>query len=177
LYTLYARRAASRGPWDFPAKQEVFAPRVSAFDSALRLNLHPHTLAIDGVYVQDGHRDELVFHALPEPTGAEVTQLAGRIAERAENVMRKHGRWVDADSADTEPDGLSLEQPALSACYQASAQGVDMLSSRAGRPTLRLVTAAPALKTYAQPGAAAVVRGFGLGWRLEAAGFRRRLYA
>jgi len=135
---------------------------VQRFDSALRLNLHPHTLAIDGVYVKDRKSDELVFHALPEPTTAEVTQLAGRIAERAENVMRKHGRWVDTDSADSEPDALSLEQPALSACYQASAQGVDVLGSRAGRPTLRLVTTAPALNTSAEPGAVAVVRGFNL---------------
>jgi hypothetical protein len=135
---------------------------VQRFDSALRLNLHPHTLAIDGVYVKDGHGDELVFVALPEPSTAEVTHLAGRIAERAENVMRKHGRRVDADSADTQPDSLSLEQPALCACYQASVQGVDVLSSRAGRPTLRLVTAAPALNTSAEPGAAAVVRGFNL---------------
>jgi hypothetical protein len=116
--------------------------------------------------------DELVFHALPEPTTAEVAQLANRIAERAENVMRKHGRWVDTDSSDSEPDALSLEQPALSAGYQASAQGVDVLGSRAGRPTLCLVTTAPALNTYAEPGAVAVVRGFGLDWRLETGGCR-----
>jgi hypothetical protein len=54
--------------------------------------------------------------------------------------MRKHGRWVDSDSADSEPDPLSLEQPVLSACYQGCAQGIDVLSARAGRPTLRLMT-------------------------------------
>jgi hypothetical protein len=135
---------------------------VQRFDSALRLNLHPHTLAIDGVYVQEHDSDKLVFHPLPEPTTAQVTELAGRIAERVEKVMRKHGRWVDNDSADAESDRASLEQPALCACYQASAQGVDVLGQRAGRPTLRLVTTAPALNTSAEPGAVAVVRGFNL---------------
>ena len=134
---------------------------VQRFDSALRLNVHPHTLAIDGVYVQDDD-DRLIFHPLPEPTHAEVATLAGRIAERAEAIMRKHGRWVDTDSDCSEPDQLSLQQPVLSACYQASAQGVDILSQRAGRPTLRLMTTPPALSTSTEPGPVAVVRGFNL---------------
>jgi hypothetical protein len=33
---------------------------VRRFDSALRLNVHPHTLIIDGVYLQD--RDPLVIY-------------------------------------------------------------------------------------------------------------------
>jgi hypothetical protein len=135
---------------------------VQRFDSALRLNVHPHTLVIDGVYVQVDDGDRLVFHPLPPPTHAEVATLAGRIADRAEAVMRKHGRWVDADCADSEPDQLSTEQAALSACYQASAQGVDVLGQRAGRPTLRLMTTPPELKTTSEPGLVAVVRGFNL---------------
>jgi hypothetical protein len=133
---------------------------VQRFDSALRLNVHPHTLLIDGVYVQES--DQLAYYPLPAPTHAEVATVAGRIAERAEAVMRKHGRWVDGDSADSERDPLSLEQPVLSACYQGCAQGIDVLSSRAGRPTLRLMTTPPVLSTSAEPGPVAVVRGFNL---------------
>jgi hypothetical protein len=135
---------------------------VQRFDSALRLNVHPHTLVIDGVYVQEGDNDRLVFYPLPAPTHAEVAAVAGRIAERAEAVMRKHGRWVDGDNADSEPDPLSLEQPVLSACYQGCAQGIDVLSSRAGRPALRLMTTPPVLSTSSEPGPVAVVRGFNL---------------
>jgi hypothetical protein len=76
--------------------------------------------------------------------------------------MRKHGRWVDSNSADNESDPLSLEQPVLSACYQSCAQGIDVLSERAGRPTLRLMTTPPVLSTSAEPGPVAVVRGFNL---------------
>jgi hypothetical protein len=120
------------------------------------------TLIIDGVYVQQGDGDPLVFHPLPAPTHAEVATVAGRIAQRAEAVMRKHGRWVDGDSTDSEPDQLSLEQPVLSACYQGCARGIDVLSERAGRPTLRLMTTPPVLSTNTEPGPVAVVRGFNL---------------
>jgi hypothetical protein len=99
---------------------------VQRFDSALRLNVHPHTLVIDGVYVPEGDSERLAFYPLPAPTHAEVAAVAGRIADRAEAVMRKHGRWVDSDSADSEPDPLSLEQPVLSACYQGCAQSKNL---------------------------------------------------
>ena len=67
---------------------------LQRFDSAVRLNVHPHTLALDGVYVRDESSGLLVFHQMPEPTHQEVEQLASRIAERSEKVMRKHGRWT-----------------------------------------------------------------------------------
>jgi hypothetical protein len=145
---------------------------VQRLDSALRLNVHPHSLVIDGVYIQQGD-SELVFHPLPAPTHAEVAAVAARIAQRAEAVMRKHGRWVDGDSADSEPDQLSLEQPVLSACYQGCAQGIDVLSSRAGRPTLRVMTTPPVLSTSAEPGPVAVVRGFNLHAATVADGYDR----
>jgi hypothetical protein len=78
------------------------------------------------------------------------------------NEKRKHRRWVDADCADSELDPLSTEQPALSACYQASAQGEDVLGQRARRPTLRLMTTPLELKTTSEPGLVAVVGGFNL---------------
>jgi len=135
---------------------------LQRFDSALRLNVHPHTLCLDGVYVRDESSSLLVFHQLPEPTHQEVEQLACRIAESSEKVMRKHGRWVEQDSVDNEPEQLSLEHPALSACYEASVRGVDMLSERAGRPCLRVLSTPPVHKTVLDPGAAAIVRGFNL---------------
>ena len=84
------------------------------------------------------------------------------IAERREKVMSKPGRRVEEDSADIEPEQLSLEYPALSACYGAALQGVDMLSERAGRPCLRVLSTPAVDKTVVDPGATAVVRGFNL---------------
>ncbi|MBX3252078.1 MAG: transposase [Myxococcales bacterium] len=48
---------------------------IQRSDSALRLNVHFHTLALDGVYVRDA-QGALVFHALPPPSGDEVAEVA-----------------------------------------------------------------------------------------------------
>ncbi|MBI4701075.1 MAG: outer membrane lipoprotein carrier protein LolA, partial [Deltaproteobacteria bacterium] len=41
----------------------------------LRLNVHIHSLALDGVYVHEPDADRAVFHPLPEPTADEVAEL------------------------------------------------------------------------------------------------------
>jgi hypothetical protein len=112
---------------------------VQRTDSALRLNVHMHTLAMDGVYVRDAE-DTLVFHALPAPTRADVTDVARRTAERIDRILRAHGRSLDPEHRDDEaPHPLLLEEPGLSACYAAAAHGVSLSAERAGLPTLRLV--------------------------------------
>jgi len=49
---------------------------VQRFDSALRLNVHGHSLVLDGVYVKQAHNDEPVFHALSDPTDEDVQWVA-----------------------------------------------------------------------------------------------------
>ncbi len=51
-------------------------------DSALRLNVHFHVLALDGVDVRDRQSGELVFQELAAPTADEVTDVATRTAHR-----------------------------------------------------------------------------------------------
>jgi len=61
-------------------------------DSALRLNVYFNILYLDGVYVLgDGsrHDSRLAFHDLPTPTGAETTEIAGRIADRVEEAWAR----------------------------------------------------------------------------------------
>lgn len=135
---------------------------LQRFDSALRLNPHAHTLLLDGVYIQDKTTHELVFHELPEPSHTEVEQVTSRIAKQCEKVLLKHGRYFDEDSSEINEDQLCLDHPALSACYHASASGLELLSQRAGQPCLRLLTNAKAQPTVADPGPVAVVRGFNL---------------
>ena len=48
---------------------------VQRSDGALRLNVHLHTLALDGVYVRNADK-KLEFHALAPPTTAEVHAVA-----------------------------------------------------------------------------------------------------
>jgi hypothetical protein len=44
----------------------------------MRLNVHAHVLALDGVYVRDGPEGTLAFHPLPAPRRVDVTEVAGR---------------------------------------------------------------------------------------------------
>ena len=120
---------------------------VQRFDSALRLNVHAHTLALDGVYVQDTHGAELEFHPLPSLRQQDVVTVAARTAGRIRQVLRAHGRLAEAGEAGDElfePDDFAVEQPALLSCYRASARGRDLLSERAGRLSLRLLDPARA---------------------------------
>ena len=140
---------------------------VQRFDSALRLNVHLHVLALDGVYIQDA-QGALTFHGLDEPTADEVAEVAQRTARRIRSTMLKLGLRPDpaleqtqgddqlqldaisfddgqdaADAADTE------QHPALLACYGAATQGLDLFAQRAGQPSLRLVD--PSLARPAEP--------------------------
>ncbi len=111
---------------------------IQRTDSALRLNVHFHVLALDGVYVRDEKSAALVFHPLATPTRAEVAAVARRTAERIEKILRAHGRSLDPEMQDDEPAELELcrDQPGLAACYAAAARGASVKSEKA---TLRLV--------------------------------------
>jgi len=114
---------------------------VQRVDSAVRLNVHYHVLALDGVYVRQDPADPgspLVFHALPTPTRAEVAEVARRTVLRVEKLLRAHGRSLDPEHRDGEPLELQLEHPALAACYDAAALGIAVSGDRAGQPSLRL---------------------------------------
>jgi hypothetical protein len=99
------------------------------------------------VYVRscarDGASDDggpLSFHALPTPTRSETTDIARRIADRVELILKKHGRSLDREFSDAAPTELQLEHPALAACYDAAALGVAVSGERAGQPALRVVS-------------------------------------
>lgn len=123
---------------------EAFTGAVVAIqrtDSALRLNVHLHVLALDGVYVR-GPCGALVFHALPTPSSEEVAELARRTAQRLGRAFEAQGRpspWQCADDSEPDPEPVSLEQPGLFACYEAAARGISVSGERAGQPALRLV--------------------------------------
>jgi Putative transposase len=57
---------------------------VQRTDSALRLNLHFHVLALDGAY--DAHH---VFHALSNPSAADLEALAATTVRLAEAHLRR----------------------------------------------------------------------------------------
>ena len=144
------------------AKRELCLPSVSSLhtgsvtfvqrvDSALRLNVHAHTLCLDGVYLAKGPASaptSLTFMPLPEPSVAEVQQLAERTAARIERVLRAHGRYFEQEDANApDDDALLHEQPALAACMKASASGRSLLSASEGKLPLRVLGAEPTVSS------------------------------
>jgi hypothetical protein len=98
---------------------------VQRFGSALGLNVHFHSLVLDGVYAAqpDGG---LLFHPLPAPTDEDVVRVA-----RA--VCRKVGRIL-ARQKPTDEGQISL----LKELASASVQGLVATGSRRGCRVLRL---------------------------------------
>ena len=108
----------------------------------LRLNVHVHVLALDGVCVRERADGPLTFHALSTPSAAQVADVAGRTAERLGRAFKAQGRpspWDEAEPSEPDPESLSLQQPGLFACYEAAARGLSVSGERAGQPALRLV--------------------------------------
>ena len=109
---------------------------IQRSDSALRLNVHFHTLALDGVYVRDA-QGALVFHALPPPSGDEVAEVAAWTHAGLLVVLERHGRSLEGPS--DQGDALVHEQPVLASCYAASAGDVQLLGAAPGAKTAKLV--------------------------------------
>ena len=108
---------------------------VQRADSALRLNVHFHTLALDGVYVRD-EEGELQFRELGEPTPEEVAQVAVWTHASLVRVLKRYGRSLEGVS---DVDSFATDQPVLASCYGASAADVQLLGPAAGRLAAKLV--------------------------------------
>jgi len=101
---------------------------VQRFDSALRLNVHYHTLALDGVYVRADGDGPLAFHALAAPTTAVVADVARRTAERVRALLERRGRALDAEDEALDP--LEDKEPLLARCYGAAVRGIALLGEK-----------------------------------------------
>jgi hypothetical protein len=102
---------------------------LQRFGSALNLNVHFHTLMIDGVY-EIARNGTALFHPVPAPTDEDVAALA-------EQVYRKVARLLDA-RGDDEGKALGSAEPALATLAGASVAGVVGTGPRRGTRTLRL---------------------------------------
>jgi hypothetical protein len=96
---------------------------------------HLHVLVADGVWVQSPAHAPPAFHALPEPTKAEIAAVAWATCQRTVKLLEKRGLWRDADASD---DRLAQEQPLLAALATASIAGVLALGPKAGQRPMRL---------------------------------------
>lgn len=102
---------------------------VQRFGGAVNLNVHFHSLVLDGAYYLD-ERQRLRFKRLPPPGDAEVARVAACIARRIERLLGRRGLGPTADPE--EADTLRRDQPLLAELYAASIQGRIALGPRAG---------------------------------------------
>jgi hypothetical protein len=108
---------------------------IQRFSDALNLDPHFHTLALDGIYVEeDGGR--LVFRRIPPPSDAEVARVADRVHRGVAKLMERRclGPQADPEDADT----LQHDEPLLAELYSASVSGRIATGPRAGRRIVRV---------------------------------------
>jgi hypothetical protein len=120
---------------------------VQRFGSSLNLNVHFHTLALDGVYATqpDGG---LLFHPLHSPSDEEVAHVARAVSRKASHILARH-RPVDDGQASLLHD-----------LANASVQGMVATGPRRGCQVLRLGTGADVVEAAITSKRYADVAGF-----------------
>jgi hypothetical protein len=129
LLDFYRQQAQRQG---IPAGRTGTVTAVQRFGGGLNLNVHFHTLAIDGVFVRS-QAGRLTFHPACGPSDAEVAQVLGTIRRRVGRLLRRHGLEPGEDGGGPE-DSLAEASPTLAGIVGASVQGRLALGARAGGP-------------------------------------------
>jgi hypothetical protein len=133
LLGFYRQQAQRR---DIPAGRTGTVTAVQRFGGGLNLNVHFHTLALDGVFTRSP-AGRLMFHAACGPSDAEVAQVLATIGRRVGRLLRRRGLEPDADGTGR-ADPLAETSLALAGIVGASVQGRVALGTRAGAPVRRL---------------------------------------
>jgi len=109
---------------------------IQRFGGGLNLNVHFHTLVLDGVFTE-GEGGALRLRPLPPPTDEEVGVVLATIYVRVCRLLRRRG--FDASAADlSRPDPVADESPMLAGISSASIQGRIVLGPRAGARVWRV---------------------------------------
>jgi len=133
LRDFYRQQAQRQG---IPAGRTGTVTAVQRFGGGLNLNVHFHTLALDGVFVRPP-AGRLAFHAACGPSDADVAQVLATIRRRVGRLLRRRGLAPDADDTGRE-DPVAETSMALAGILGASVQGRVALGARAGAPVRRL---------------------------------------
>ena len=127
----YRRRARRAGVRDGRSGAVTVIQR---FGGGLQLNVHFHSLVLDGVFAE-GEDGTLAFHPAAPPSDEEVARLLATISRRVRRLLARRGLDVD-DPPDV--DALAEESPVLAGIASASIQGRIALGARAGARVFQL---------------------------------------
>ncbi|MHC5028581.1 MAG: transposase [Planctomycetota bacterium] len=128
VFASLRRRARRQRPIEDPQCGAVTF--VQRFGGALNLNVHFHTLALDGVY---DARAGMRFRALAPPDDDEVARVTESVVRGIARLLERRGLGPDDD----EIDPVAHDEPLLAALYSASVRGRIATGSRAGQPVSR----------------------------------------
>ena len=113
---------------------------LQRFGGSLNLNVHFHSLLLDGVYEVLPNSRGVRFVDLPPPDTQEVVRVLADTVARLASALERSG-YGSRDEGDGE-DELSRENPVLAALYAAAVQGRTAMGAEAGQRTTRLGNAA-----------------------------------
>ncbi len=133
VFTSLRRRARKR--WGLVRGQCGAVSFVQRFGDALNLNVHFHSLLLDGVYAP-GPEGALRVRPLPPPDDADVERVVGQVARRLAQLLEHRGLGPEADVMDADP--LAEDEPLLAQLYGASVAGRIATGRRAGQRVLRV---------------------------------------
>jgi hypothetical protein len=128
-------RRRARKQWGVARGQCGAVTFLQRFGDALNLNVHFHSLLLDGVYAP-GPDGAPRFHPLPPPEDAEVERVVDHVARRIARLLERRGLGPESDP--TEADPLAEDQPLLAQLYGASVAGRIATGRRAGQHVLRV---------------------------------------
>ncbi len=128
-------RRRARKHWSIERTRCRAVTFVQRFGDALNLNVHFHSLVLDGTYAEAPF-GPCRFRPLPPPEDAEVARVVRQVARRIARLLERRGLGLGDDPQVADP--LADEQPLLAGLYGASVAGRIATGRRAGRRVLRL---------------------------------------
>jgi len=124
-------RRRSRRHWDPRAEQCGAVTFIQRFGSALNLNVHFHTLALDGAYTSTrGPGQAPRFLPLPPPNADEVARVLAGTARRVRRLLEERAR--------DDEDALARDEPLVTLLAAASLRARIATGRHRGQPWRRL---------------------------------------
>jgi len=166
LASFYCRDARTRGIVNPKAGAIV---SVQRFDSALRLNVHFHTLWPDGTFTPALRQPQAEFWPARDLTNEDVEGLVRQIRNRVLRYLCKIGKLTDVDAAHQDAHDVSL----FDTLRAASIQGKTALGPDAGRSDPRVGQGTQASSDFTRGKLCADLDGFSLHAAVRVAGCSR----